>query len=141
MASESMKSSSYWAWSSSSISDSSFTTRRGEALFPRESPEPSTSRAPDPSRRAKPAATLAPAAVLPRPRACSARSLSSISAKKLSEVLLVSAIRRPIGGESTLASTSAPAAARPARGAKRTFTPRRSSAASSWAAANSGGLS
>ena len=56
----------------------------------------------------------APPAVVPRPRAWSARSLTSVSAKKLSDGLLVSLISRSIGGDSTLASTSSPRR-RPAR--------------------------
>ena len=66
--------------------------------------------------------------------------MTSVSAKKLSDGLLVSLISRSIGGDSTLASTSSPAGALPATGFRRTGTPRASSAASSRAAANAGGF-
>jgi hypothetical protein len=49
-------------------------------------------------------------------------------------------MRRSIGGESTLASTSRPAGALPASGLPRTAMPRAASAASSLPAANAGGL-
>ena len=95
---------------------------------------------PGPSRRAKPATSAAPAEVVPRPFACIARSLASISAKKLSDGLFISRTSVSIGGESTLASSVLPAGAVPARGLRRTRMPRASSAASSRAAANAGGL-
>ena len=70
-----------------------------------------------------------------------ATSLASISAKKLSEGLFISLMMRAIGGESTLASTSRPRGAVPrGRLAACTAIPRASSASSSRAAANAGGL-
>jgi hypothetical protein len=91
-------------------------------------------------RRANRAASRAPAAVVPSPPACAARSLSSISAKKLSEGLLVIAARRVIVGDWTVASTRASAGARPALAAPLTEISRRASAESSRAAANEGGF-
>ena len=78
--------------------------------------------------------------MVPLPLACSARSLTSISAKKLSDGLLVSAASRAIVGESTLASGVAPAGVRRARGAPLTEMPFLASAPSSRAAAKAGGL-
>ena len=112
----------------------------GEARSPRESPEPSASVACEPSRRAWEAAIRAPAAVVPAPPAWRARSLSRVSAKKLSDGVLVRRISRSIGGESTLASTRAAAGVRPARAFRRTVTPRASSASSRRAAAKAGGF-
>jgi hypothetical protein len=58
----------------------------------------------------------------------------------LSDGLFISLTIRSIGGESTLASTSRPPGALPGSGLRRTATPRASSAESSRAAANAGGL-
>ena len=112
----------------------------GEARLPRERPEPSTRVARAPRRRANPAAMRAPRAVVPTPPAWRARSFTSVSAKKLSEGLFVSLIRRSIGGESTLARTFASAGVTPARGFSRTGTSRASRASSRRAAANAGGF-
>jgi hypothetical protein len=109
-------------------------------LSARDRPEPSTICTLEPIRRAKPAIRAAPADVVPRPLACMAMSLASISAKKLSEGLFISITMRAIGGESTLASTSRPAGALRAPGLPLTGIPRASSASSSLAAANAGGL-
>jgi hypothetical protein len=111
-----------------------------DARLPRERPEPSTRVARAPRRRAKPAAMRAPRAVVPTPPAWRAMSLTSVSAKKLSDGLLVSLMRRSIGGESTLARTLALSGVRPARGFSRTDTSRASSASSRRAAANAGGF-
>jgi hypothetical protein len=66
--------------------------------------------------------------------------LTSISAKKLSEGLLVSAASRAMVGEATLTSGVAPAGVRFARGAPLTEMPALDSAPSSRAAAKAGGL-
>ena len=70
----------------------------------------------------------------------SASAFSSISAKKLSDGLLVRAARRAIVGDCTVASTLASAGVLPARGAPRTGMSRFASAESRRAAANAGGL-
>ena len=123
------------------IAVSSFTMLNGEARLPRASPEPSTSRGRAPRRRAKPGGDRARRAPwCPTPPAWCARSLSSISAKKLSDGLFVSRISRDMGGESTLARTVASAGVTPARGFSRTAMWRASSASSRRAAANAGGF-
>ena len=78
--------------------------------------------------------------MVPRPPACAAMAFTSISAKKLSEGLLVSAAMRAMVGDSTVASTRASAGALPDLGAPFTEMSRFASAESSRAAANAGGL-
>ena len=58
--------------------------------------------------------TPTPAAVVPAPPNAAPRSLSSVSARKLSEGTLVSRMRSRIGGEATLARSWASAGALPA---------------------------
>src|SRR5436190_5805162 len=94
----------------------------------------------DPTLRAKRAATRAPRLVVPLPVAWRPRSFKSISAKKLSDGLLVSRTRVSIRGEWTLASSLAEEGVRPLRGRAPSAMPRRRRAVWSLRAAYSGGL-
>ena len=122
------------------IASSRSTTSFGAAWSRRSRPEPSTIRTREPSLRAKRTTAAAPRLVVPWVPLEDARSLSSVSAKKLSDSLFWSLRIVDSGGDCTDASTFASLGAAPTDGLRVTRMPRPFSAAVSCWAANRGGL-
>ena len=96
------------------MASSRCTTWRGVVRSERESPEPSTICGVRPSSASWLLTTPTPAAVVPAPPNSAPRSLTSISARKLSEGTFVRRMRSRIGGEGAVASSCASAGAVPA---------------------------